>query len=205
MLKNLVKTAWRSLLRNKAFSFINLLGLVLGMGCSLLIFLWVQDERSMDAFHTKSADIYGVYERVFSEGKVEGAYWTPGPLAAELKRKLPEIQYASSFNPDQSATFEVGEKIITMQGASADSDFFKMFSYPILEGTAASALDSRDKIAISRRMADNFFGSPAAAINRTIRYENAVNFRIAAVLKTPGPIAPTASTMSSTGLFSSIR
>ena len=186
MLKNLFKTAWRSLLRNKTFSLLNILGLSLGITCSLLILLWVQDEQKMDAFHRNKANLYDVYERVFSEGKVEGAYWTPGPLAAELKRKLPEIQYASSFNPDQSATFEEGEKIITMQGASADSDFFKMFSYPILEGTAASALDSRDKIAISRRMADNFFGSPAAAINRTIRYENAVNFRIAAVFEDPG-------------------
>jgi len=186
MLKNLVKTAWRSLLRNKAFSFINLLGLVLGMGCSLLIFLWVQDERSMDAFHTKSADIYGVYERVFSEGKVEAAHWTPGLLATELKRRVPEVQYASSFDPNQSATFEVGEKIITMQGAAADSDFLKIFSYPILEGTAATALDSRDKIAISRRMADEFFGSPAAAINKTVRYDNANLFRVGAVFEDPG-------------------
>ncbi len=181
MLKNLFKTAWRNLLRNKAFSFINLFGLVLGMGCSLLIFLWVQDERNMDAFHTKSADIYGVYERVFSEGKVEAAHWTPGRLATELKRRVPEVQYASGFDPNQAATFQVGEKIITMQGAAADSDFLKIFSYPILEGTAATALDARDKIAVSRKMADEFFGSPAAAINKTVRYDNANVFRIAAV------------------------
>ena len=181
MLKNLFKTAWRNLLRNKAFSFLNLLGLILGMGCSLLIFLWVQDERTMDAFHTKSADIYGVYERVFSEGKVEAAHWTPGLLATELKRKIQEIEYASSFDPNQSATFQVGDKIINMQGAAADSDFLKIFSYPILQGTAATALDARNKIAISRKMADEFFGSPAAAINKTIRYDNANVFRIAAV------------------------
>lgn len=181
MLKNLLKTAWRNLLRNKAFSFINIFGLVLGMGCSLLIFLWVQDERNMDAFHSNSPDIYGVYERVFSEGKVEAAHWTPGRLATELKRKIPEVKYASSFDPNQTATFQVGEKIITMPGAAADSDFLKIFSYPILEGTAANALDARDKIAISRKMADEFFGSPAAAINKTVRYDNANVFKVAAV------------------------
>jgi len=127
-----------------------------------------------------------VYERVFSEGKVEGAYSTPGPLAAELKRRLPEIRYSSGFDPNQSATFEVGDKIITMDGAAADSDFFKMFTYPILEGTAATALNAPDKIAISRKMANNFFGSPAAAINRPIRYDNARVFRIAAVFEDPG-------------------
>jgi putative ABC transport system permease protein len=186
MLSNLLKTAWRSLLRNRTFSLLNILGLALGLACSLLIFLWVQDERNMNAFHTNKADLYTVYERVFSENKVEGSYWTPGPLAAELKRQLPEIRYASAFNSDQSATFEVGDKIITMTGASADSDFFKMFTYPILEGTASAALDAPDKIAISKKMADNFFGSPAAAINKTIRYDNARVFRIAAVYKDPG-------------------
>ena len=186
MLSNLLKTAWRSLHHNRIFSLLNILGLALGLACSLLIFLWVRDERNMNAFHTNKADLYSVYERVFSENKVEGAYWTPGPLAAELKRRLPEIRYASAFDPDQSATFEVGDKIITMTGAAADSDFFKMFSYPVLEGTAAAALDAPDKIAISKKMADNFFGSPAAAINKTIRYDNARVFRIAVVYEDPG-------------------
>jgi putative ABC transport system permease protein len=186
MLSNLLKTAWRSLTRNKAFSFINLLGLALGLACSLLIFLWVRDERGMNAFHSNKTDLYDVYERVFSENKIEGAYSTPGPLAAELKRRLPEIKYSSAYEPNQSATFQVGDKIIAMEGAAADSDFFKMFSYPILEGTAMGALNAPDKIAISRKMAVNFFGSPTAAINKAIRYENANVFRIAAVFEDPG-------------------
>jgi len=186
MLTNLLKTAWRSLTRNATFSLLNILGLAFGLACSLLIFLWVRDERNMNAFHSNKADLYSVYERIFSQNKVEGAYWTPGPLAAELKRRLPDIRFASAFDPNQSATFEAGDKIITMQGAAADSDFFRMFSYPVLEGTAAGALDAPDKIAISKKMADNFFGSPAAAINKTIRYDNARVFRIAAVYEDPG-------------------
>ncbi len=185
MLSNLLKTAWRSLTRNKAFSLINILGLALGLACSLLIILWVRDERNMNAFHANKTDLYDVYERVFSENKIEGAYSTPGPLAAELKRRLPEIRFASGYDPNQSETFQVGDKIIAMDGAAADSDFFKMFSYPILEGTATTALNAPDKIAISRKMANNFFGSPAAAINQSIRYENASVFRIAAVFEDP--------------------
>src|ERR1700744_3634777 len=123
MLNNLLKTAWRSLTRNAAFSLINILGLALGLACSLLIILWVRDEKNMNGFHANKPDIYSVYERVFTENKVEGAYWTPGVLAAELRRRLPEIRYSSAFDPDQSATFEVGEKIITMTGAAADSAF----------------------------------------------------------------------------------
>jgi len=57
MLSNLLKTAWRSLTRNKAFSLINILGLALGLACSLLIILWVRDERSMNAFHANKAGL----------------------------------------------------------------------------------------------------------------------------------------------------
>lgn len=186
MFQNLFKTAWRGLTRNAAFSLINTLGLALGLAFSLLIILWVRDERNMNAFHANKSYLYDVYERVFSENKATPGPWTPGPLAAELKRRLPEIRYASGFDPGESATFEVGNKIINMDGAAADSDFLKMFSYPLLEGTAASALDAPDKIAISRKMAVNFFGSPAGAINQNILFDNAKLFRIAAVFEDPG-------------------
>src|ERR1700712_248393 len=119
MLRNYIKTVVRIFFRNKAFSTINILGLSLGMACSLLIFLWVQDELNVDAGHSNNPGIYSVYERVFSEGKVDAGNFTPGLLATELKKSIPEIQYASSFDGRQAATFEKGEKIITTQGAAA--------------------------------------------------------------------------------------
>ncbi|HEX3384105.1 MAG TPA: hypothetical protein VHS53_02895, partial [Mucilaginibacter sp.] len=67
MLENYLKTAWRNLQRNKIFSFINIFGLGSGLACSLLIFLWVHDERIVDS-NIASKEIYDVYERVFSEG-----------------------------------------------------------------------------------------------------------------------------------------
>ena len=78
MYRNFLVTAWRNIARNKTFSFINIFGLALGMTCSLLIFLWVQDECSIDAFHVHKASLYSVYERVLSEGKVEAGRATPG-------------------------------------------------------------------------------------------------------------------------------
>ena len=159
----------------------------MGLSCSLLIFLWVQDERSVDTFNTNK-NIYGVYERVYSEGKIDAGPWTPGLLATELKRNIPEIKYASAFwNTDDENVFSVGDKNISVKGCHADSDFFKMFSYPLLEGTPESALSSPDAIAISKTMADNFFGSPAAAIGKTIRYNTwrTEDFKITAVFDMP--------------------
>src|ERR1700730_11456614 len=169
MYKNYLLVAFRSLARNKAFSFINISGLALGMTCSLLILLWVKDERRIDNFHKNAPYLYGVYERVFSEGKLETGHWTPGRLAAELKRSVPEICYSSGFDEQSPALFEAEKKTMNVKGSCADSDFFKMFSYPLLEGTPATALASPVDIAISRKMAENFFGSPKAAFGKTIR------------------------------------
>ncbi|MFT4152878.1 ABC transporter permease [Parafilimonas sp.] len=188
--QHFLKTAWRNMIRSKAFSIINISGLALGLACSLLIFLWINDERNVDTFNT-GKNIYAVYERIYSEGKVEAGPWTPGLLATELKRNIPEIKYASAFwNTDaenDENVFRVGDKSISVKGCHADSDFFKMFSYPLLEGTAASALSGPDAIAISKTMADNFFGSPAAAIGKTIRYNNwgTEDFKITAVFDVP--------------------
>ena len=164
MLTNYFKTAWRNLIRNKAFSFINILGLALGMAGSMLIFLWVQDERNVDAFHVNKENLYRVYERVFSEGKVEAGPTTPGMLSMELKRRIPEIKRATGYWEDENETlFSVGERNFSRMGTYADSDFFKMFSYPLVEGSPADALSAIDNIAISRSMAESIFGSTHSA------------------------------------------
>ena len=183
MLRNYFKTAWRNLVRNKVFSLINIFGLALGMACSLLIFLWVQDEYSVNANLAKKKETYGVYERVFSEGKVETAHWTPGLLATELRRKIPGIQYASGFWSAQDIRFSAGEKSIIEKGAFADSDYFKMFNYPLLEGTVTAALQGPQDIALSRKMAVAFFGSPEAAIGKPIRYNNLADLKVSAVFE----------------------
>ena len=97
MIKNYLKIAWRNIVRNKAFSIINIMGLALGLACSLLIMLWVNDEKNVDAFHANGKYLYQVYERNFYDGKVTADYPTQGLLAEELKRVIPEIQYASGF------------------------------------------------------------------------------------------------------------
>jgi putative ABC transport system permease protein len=185
MFKNYFKTAWRNMVRNKTFSLLNIVGLALGLACSLLIFLWVNDEKNIDTFNTNK-NIYGVYESLYSGGVPETGHWTPGLLAAELKRNVPEIKYASAFwNRADEMLFSVGDKNIAYKGSSADSDFFKIFSYPLLEGTTASALSSPDAIAISVTMANSFFGSSAAAIGKTVRCNTAENFKINAVFDIP--------------------
>jgi hypothetical protein len=183
MIKNYFKIAWRNIFRNKAFSAINILGLTLGMACSLLIMLWVQDERSVDAFHVNGKQLYQVYERYSFDGKTEADYPTQALLAEELKRVIPEIKSASSLEWNTTNTFEAGEKIDKMEGSFAGEDFFTMFSYPLIQGSAQTALTTLDGIAISRKMADHFFGNPEKAIGKPIRYENYDNLQVTAVFE----------------------
>ena len=187
MIKNYFKIAWRNLVRNKAFSTINITGLALGMACSLLIMLWVQDERSVDSFHVNGKQLYQVYERNYYDGKVDAGYPTQGLLAGELKRIIPEVKYASGLEyasqPGTQSTFEAGDKINKMQGMFAGADFFNMFSYPLLQGNVESALNSPAGIAVSRKMAEYFFGSAEKAMGKAIRFENKEDLLITAVFE----------------------
>ena len=187
MFKNYFKTAWRNIARSKAFSFINIFGLALGLACSLLIMLWIQDERSIDGFHTNDKQLYQVYERWYQDGKVEASYPTQGLLAEELKKVIPEVQYASGFEyasaPGSLNTFEVNGKINKMQGCFAGADFFQMFSYPLLQGKATTALNTPGSIAISRKMAEQFFGSASEAIGKTILFDNKESLSVSAVFE----------------------
>src|SRR5450432_867532 len=178
MFKNYLLVALRNLKRNKVFSFINILGLALGMACSLLIILWVNDERSMDAFHINNARLYNIFQRQYYDGKIEAGYYTPGMLAQEVKKKIPGIEAAADYTGyNDKLTFQVGDKIIKEEGHYASEDYFKMFSYHLLQGKAATALADPAAITISKKMAAHFFGTPEAAIGKTIVCENKTDFK----------------------------
>ena len=183
MFKNYLKTAWRNLVKNRAFSIINILGLTLGLTCSLLIMLWVHDERSINAFHELDDRLYTVFERQYHDGIIDTYYNVPGLLAEELKTVFPEVEFASGMGWNELATFEFNGKILKEDGNNAGPDFFKMFSYPLLAGDANSALKDPVDIAISRKMAEDFFGSPEEAMGKSIRYQNTKDLKVSAVFE----------------------
>ncbi|MFD0750987.1 ABC transporter permease [Mucilaginibacter calamicampi] len=183
MLRNYIIVAWRNLIKHKANAFINITGLSVGLACSLMIMLWIQDERSVDGFHTNVDHLYQVYERKTNEGKVEASYLTQGLLANELKKNIPEIRYATGMEQNFPRTFEAGKKVIKQDGTYAGQDFFRMFSYKLLQGKTETALVNANDIAISRKMAELFFGSPENAMGKIIRYENADNLQVTAVFE----------------------
>lgn len=183
MIKNYLKIAWRNLTKNKAHTVINMAGLSVGLACSLLIMLWVQNELSVDAFHKNKSRLYNVYERRYFDHKISGQYSTPGVLAAEMKKVFPEIVYAVNAVYKEENTFRARDKVLKCGGAAAGADFFKMFSYRLVQGNVQTALNSPLSLAVSRKMAENFYGSSQAAMGKTIRFENKKDFTISAVFE----------------------
>jgi putative ABC transport system permease protein len=109
MLKNYFTVAFRTLWKSKSFSGLNILGLSLGIACSLLILLWVQDERSVDGFHANRDRLYVLYGRGISPERVRAGYDNAGPLGEELKKTVPEIAMAAGVDMEDDFTFQGGE------------------------------------------------------------------------------------------------
>ena len=196
MLKSYLTIAWRNIIRHKGYAAINVLGLAMGITCCLFILLWVNDEKSVDNFHSNGKELYTIYQTGTYDGNVYASYSAPVRvdstvhyLLEDLQSNVPEVKYAAMYTAGyilpwgHAETFQVGDKIMKLEGSRAGADFFNMFSYPLIEGSPSSALADIYGIAISRKMSDMFFSSPHEAMGKTLRFENSINFRVAAIFE----------------------
>jgi putative ABC transport system permease protein len=186
MYRNHLTAAWRNLLRSKAFSAINVSGLTLGLMCSILIGLWVNDEEQINKFHEDVDRIFIVTSVEHSGNETNGSHDTPGLLGEELPKIFPEVEFATNFGWGQFHTFAVGDNKMRIMGNFANNDFFQMFSYPVIAGKKDQLLSTPESIVISRRMAALFFGSPEEALDKTIRFETYKDLKITGVFEDVG-------------------
>nr|WP_310587453.1 ABC transporter permease [uncultured Dyadobacter sp.] len=183
MIRSYFKIARRNLIRNKAFSIINILGLALGMASALFIFLWIQDELSIGTQYDNAPNLYRVMEREFTDGKVVADDDTPGLLADELKKQFPEVVHAAGFSWQEGHVLAVGNKTARQTGCYAGPDWFKMYSIPLLAGTASTALNAPNSLAISRKLAEIYFGNPERALGKSVQFDNTVSYQVTAVFE----------------------
>jgi len=171
MIKNYFKTAWRNLLQNKTFSLINIAGLALGMTCSLVIMLWLQDEMKKDKFHQNSKRLYRVMENQLYSGTLSTFDATPGILAENIVKDIPEIQMASQMLWEEEPLFTVDNTYDKEKGRYVEKDFLRMFSFKLLKGDPASALSRPDAVVISKKLADKYFKAQDP-VGKMIRIDN---------------------------------
>ncbi len=157
MIGNYIKIAIRNIKKQKTNSFINITGLAVGMACSLLILLWVQDELSYDAFHVQGDRIYRVVQEVSQTTGTQDLCRTPGNLGPFLKETYPEIMAsARCWSADES--FSVQAKAFKASAFYVDDDFFRIFSFPLVEGDPATALTEPNALVLTQRAAHRLFG-----------------------------------------------
>ena len=157
MIKNYFKTAWRNLLHNKTFSLINIFGLALGMTCSLVIMLWLKDELKMDKFHANGNKLFRVMENQYYSGDISTFPATPGILAENIVKDIPDIQMASQMLWESEPLFAVGTTFDKEKGRYVQKDFLKMFSFRLSKGDIATALAGPDAVVISKKLAAKYF------------------------------------------------
>jgi len=181
MFKTYLKIALRNLWKNKVLSFINIIGLALGMAGATLLILNIQYEFNVDQFHKKKENIYKAYNRGEVNGKVEAWNVTPPPLAPALKKDYPEIKEVTRVSGAEKL-LRYGDKKIKVQGNFTDPSFLNMFSFPLVAGNTSNALDDAYSIVITDQLANKLFGNDEA-MNKIIRADNADNFIVKGVLK----------------------
>ncbi|MVM32892.1 FtsX-like permease family protein [Spirosoma sp. HMF4905] len=181
MLRSYIKIAWRNLWKNKTFSFINILGLALGMACSLLIMIWVQDEQHMDRFHKNDSRLYRVMENQQYTGVVNTYASTPGILAENIVKDIPEIELASQILWENTPLFTVGNIFEKEKGRFVQGDFLTMFSFPLKEGNPKTALKRPDGLVISQKLADKYFKGQDP-MGKTIRIDNTDDVMVTGIL-----------------------
>ena len=167
MFKNYFKTAFRNLLHNKIYFFINIAGLSLGLACAMLIMLYIQDEVSYDHFHKNVSQIYRIDKQQTREdgGVHNGSYtgYFPGP---RFSAKIPEIRNFVRFQPAQ-VDIKTGADVQSQAVCLVDANFFSVFTFPLLSGDAKSALTQPNSVVITEEMAKKYFGG-ANAIGKII-------------------------------------
>ena len=176
MISHGLKLAFRSFLKNKSTFLINVIGLSTGLACALLIFMWVSDELQVDQFHAKSERLFYVMEHQQYADNIMTTMSTPGLLARSLKEEIPEIEHASTLIWPQKFTLSHGEEHFKVMGRHVDVDFFQLFSYPLIKGNPSTVLADHHSIAISASLAKRLFGSVENAFEKTVRYDQDVDF-----------------------------
>ena len=156
MFKHYFKTAFRNLGRNRTYSFLNIVGLAIGITCAALIFLWVEDEVTFNRNFAKRDYLYQVMQNEKTDNGINTINSTPGPLAASIKADIPGIVNSGRLSWDMDELAVVGDKTIKESGMYADPSILNMYTMPFLYGNPATALNEPNSVVISETMSKNF-------------------------------------------------
>jgi putative ABC transport system permease protein len=189
MLLNYLKVALRSLFRNKLSSFINIFGLALAMCCSLMIFLFIQDELSYDQYHANSNRVYRVTRNFLSPDKSVSLHLghVAPPFGPLLKNDFPDFEYVARilnarFLVAYQEAAEEKKSFNEDRGYYAEPDIFKIFDINLVEGNPNKSLQDPFTIILSEKIAKKYFGEENA-IGKVLKVRNTYDVTVTGVFK----------------------
>jgi putative ABC transport system permease protein len=187
LLLNHVKIAWRNLTRRRAYTAINLLGLGLGIGCATLVFALVRYHLSFDTFHADTDRIFRVVTEQHRD-QVSYTAGTPAPLGDRFRADFSFAEHTARaiVLTEQAIAVKVGREVRKFNEptgiACVEPDFFRIFHFPLVQGSAALA--EPNTLLLSERLARKYFGT-TNVVGKTLRWKNEVDLRIVGVLTDP--------------------
>jgi len=185
MFRNYLKIAWRNILRNKFYAFINIIGLTVGLTFGLLILLWVNDEFSFDAFHTKADRIYKINAQLGTGSSRQTWPGIPAPTGMHAAKDVPEVEYSVRIGKnDNYSVFRYKNKLLSQGdygGFMADPTLFKVFDYKLLKGNVNNPFPTLNSIIITETTAKRFFGDEDP-IGKVLQGDSKDNFTVTGVL-----------------------
>ena len=184
MLKNYLKITFRNIVKNKLYSLINIVGLSIGIAGSLLMLVYVSNQLSYESMH-KNADNIVRVSVGFGNGdnimKLAGALPGIGPAAVE---EIPEVKASIRFRKEYNSKVKIGDKeFVENNFFFADSNVFKVFTFPFVSGNENNAIVNPNSIVISETIAKKYFGSNASAVGKEIIWDNKYNFIVTGIIK----------------------
>ena len=160
MLRNYIKVAFRNIKKYKAYSFINLAGLAVGMSACILILLWVQNELSFNRFHEKADHLYRAVEHErMSDGRILSYPLFPTGFGPALKKDYPQVLETVRFRRYRGRIVKVGDiSFYENKFAFADSELLKIFTFPLLRGNKDTVLSDPSSLLLTEEMAKKYAG-----------------------------------------------
>ncbi|MES1249571.1 MAG: ABC transporter permease, partial [Chitinophaga rupis] len=181
MLKNYVLTAWRSLVKNRLSSFINIFGLSIGLGTAILIFVWINDTLSYNKFHKNYEQIHLLMKTERGNSDVSTGSSVPGPLAAAVRAQFPEVQYASRGSFEKPLV-QFEDKTIYEEAIYVEPDFFHIMTFPALQGDPVATLRDPGSVVITESAAKRLFGNQDP-MGKVINHNNLHQLKVGAVIR----------------------
>jgi putative ABC transport system permease protein len=184
MFKNLLKIGLRNIVKEKTYSIINILGLTIGITCSVLLLMYIFDELSFDRYHKNADNIYRIVSNIKEPDNAFTWAVAQIPLAEELRNNYPEVKNAVRFFNTPRTLYKNGDKqFYESDFYLTDSTVFSMFSYNFVEGDQMTALDRPFSIVLTEKMVTKYFGDSKNIVGKTLQNQQGEEFNITGVIK----------------------